>query len=152
MADVLKKVPVREQEPAVRAKNFDEVCYGYNKEEAMEEATRCLGCKNAKCVEGCPVSIDIPGFIKEVKEGKKMWDFLLSLGEKAIDKLISLRVKPTVVIEDFRIESGDEENKIIHFFALISNNGDKALSLSKKHLAFIQYLSDFYASPHSENF
>lgn len=72
----------------------------------------------------------------EVKEGKKMWDFLLSLGEKAIDKLISLRVKPTVVIEDFRIESGDEENKIIHFFALISNNGDKALSLSKKHLLF----------------
>ena len=69
MADVLKKVPVREQEPAVRAKNFDEVCYGYNKEEAMEEATRCLGCKNAKCVEGCPVSINIPGFIKEVKEG-----------------------------------------------------------------------------------
>ena len=69
MADVLKKVPVREQEPAVRAKNFEEVCYGYNKEEAMEEATRCLGCKNAKCVEGCPVSIDIPGFIKEVKEG-----------------------------------------------------------------------------------
>ena len=69
MADVLKKVPVREQDPQVRAKNFEEVCYGYNKEEAMEEATRCLGCKNAKCVEGCPVSIDIPGFIKEVKEG-----------------------------------------------------------------------------------
>ena len=69
MADVLKKVPVREQDPQVRAKNFEEVCYGYNKEEAMEEATRCLGCKNAKCVEGCPVSIDIPGFIREVKEG-----------------------------------------------------------------------------------
>ena len=65
--DVLKKVPVREQDPKVRATNFDEVCLGYNKEEAMEEATRCLGCKNAKCVEGCPVSIDIPGFIKEVK-------------------------------------------------------------------------------------
>ena len=65
-----------------------------------------------------------------------MWDFLLSLGEKVIDKLISLRVKPTVVIEDFRIESEDAENKIIHFFALISNNGDKAFSLSKKHLLF----------------
>ena len=47
MADVLKKVPVREQEPKVRATNFEEVCYGYNKEEAMEEATRCLNCKNA---------------------------------------------------------------------------------------------------------
>ena len=70
MADVLKKVPVREQDPAVRAKNFEEVCYGYNKEEAMEEATRCINCKNAKCVEGCPVSIDIPGFISKVKEGE----------------------------------------------------------------------------------
>ncbi len=70
MADVLKKVPVREQDPAVRAKNFEEVCYGYNKEEAMEEASRCINCKNAKCVEGCPVSIDIPGFISKVKEGK----------------------------------------------------------------------------------
>ena len=69
MAVKLNKVPVREQEPLVRAKNFDEVCLGYNKEEAMEEATRCLGCKKPKCVEGCPVSIDIPGFIKEVKEG-----------------------------------------------------------------------------------
>lgn len=69
MADVLKKVPVREQDPEVRAKNFEEVCYGYNKEEAMEEASRCINCKNAKCVEGCPVSIDIPAFIHEVKEG-----------------------------------------------------------------------------------
>ncbi len=69
MADVLKKVPVREQDPKVRATNFEEVCLGYNKEEAMDEAQRCLGCKNAKCVEGCPVSIDIPGFIKEIKEG-----------------------------------------------------------------------------------
>ena len=57
MGDVLKKVPVREQAPKVRATNFDEVCLGYNKEEAMEEASRCLTCKNAKCVQGCPVSI-----------------------------------------------------------------------------------------------
>ena len=69
MANVLNKVPVREQEAKVRATNFEEVCLGYNQEEAMEEANRCLGCKNAKCVEGCPVAIDIPGFIKEVKEG-----------------------------------------------------------------------------------
>ena len=70
MADVLKKVPVREQDPKVRATNFEEVCYGYNKEEAMEEASRCIGCKNAKCVQGCPVSIDIPGFIGKVKTGE----------------------------------------------------------------------------------
>ena len=67
--DVMKKVPVREQAPDVRNKNFDEVCLGYNKEEAMEEATRCLNCKNARCVQGCPVSIDIPAFIHQVKEG-----------------------------------------------------------------------------------
>ena len=69
MADVLKKVPVREQDPKVRATNFEEVCLGYNKEEAMAEAQRCIGCKNAKCIEGCPVAINIPGFIKEIKEG-----------------------------------------------------------------------------------
>lgn len=67
--DVLKKVPVREQDPKVRATNFEEVCLGYNKEEAVEEAARCLNCKNAKCMTGCPVAIDIPGFIKEVEEG-----------------------------------------------------------------------------------
>mgnify|MGYP000201157618 CR=1 FL=1 len=67
--DMMKKVPVREQDPKVRATNFEEVCYGYNKEEAVEEAKRCLGCKKPKCVEGCPVSIDIPAFIAEVKEG-----------------------------------------------------------------------------------
>ena len=67
--DVLKKVPVREQDPKVRATNFQEVCLGYNLEEAMTEATRCLKCKNAKCITGCPVSIDIPGFIKEIEAG-----------------------------------------------------------------------------------
>ncbi|MDO4344405.1 MAG: NADPH-dependent glutamate synthase [Eubacteriales bacterium] len=69
MGDVLKKVPVREQAPKVRATNFDEVCLGYNKDEAMEEASRCINCKNAKCVTGCPVNIHIPAFIHEVKEG-----------------------------------------------------------------------------------
>ncbi len=65
--DVLNKVPVREQEPAVRAKNFEEVCLGYNEEEAVAEAGRCLNCKNAQCMKGCPVSINIPAFIQEVK-------------------------------------------------------------------------------------
>ena len=69
MADVLKKVPVREQAPKVRATNFEEVCYGYNREEAMEEAARCIHCKNAKCIVGCPVSINIPEFVAQVKEG-----------------------------------------------------------------------------------
>ncbi len=67
--DVLNKVPVREQEAAVRAKNFEEVCLGYNMEEAMCEAERCINCKNAQCVKGCPVSINIPAFIEQVKLG-----------------------------------------------------------------------------------
>ena len=67
--DVLKKTPVREQDPKVRATNFEEVCLGYNREEAMEEASRCINCKNAQCVKGCPVSINIPGFIEKVKNG-----------------------------------------------------------------------------------
>lgn len=67
--DVLLKVPVREQEPKVRATNFKEVCLGYNKEEAMKEALRCINCKNAQCVKGCPVAIDIPEFIEQVKTG-----------------------------------------------------------------------------------
>ena len=65
----MKKVPVREQEPQVRAKNFEEVCYGYTLEEAQAEASRCLNCKNAQCMKGCPVSINIPGFIQQIKEG-----------------------------------------------------------------------------------
>ena len=68
--DMMVKVPVREQEPQVRAANFEEVCLGYNKEEAMAEAERCLNCKNAKCIAGCPVAIDIPAFIEEVKNGE----------------------------------------------------------------------------------
>lgn len=67
--DILKKVPVREQEAKIRATNFKEVCLGYNLEEAMEEAVRCINCKNAACIKGCPVSINIPEFIQKVKEG-----------------------------------------------------------------------------------
>ena len=67
--DVLKKVPVREQDAKVRATNFDEVCLGYKKEEAMEEASRCINCKNAQCMKGCPVAINIPAFIEQVKNG-----------------------------------------------------------------------------------
>lgn len=69
VADILKKVPVREQDAKVRATNFEEVCLGYNKEEAMCEATRCINCKNAQCIKGCPVAINIPGFIEKVKDG-----------------------------------------------------------------------------------
>lgn len=67
--DRFTAVPVRNQDPEVRSHNFEEVCYGYNEEEAMREANRCLNCKNPKCRQGCPVNIDIPGFIKEIASG-----------------------------------------------------------------------------------
>ena len=66
--DMMKKIPVREQDPKVRATNFQEVCSGYNEEEAVLEASRCLNCKNARCIAGCPVKIDIPTFISQVKQ------------------------------------------------------------------------------------
>lgn len=69
MKDRMKRTPVTEQAPEVRATNFKEVCLGYNEEQAIREANRCLGCKNPKCVEGCPVSVNIPGFIAKAKEG-----------------------------------------------------------------------------------
>jgi len=67
--NILKAIPVREQEAKIRATNFEEVCYGYNLDEAVAEASRCLLCKNAKCIKSCPVAIDIPSFIGEVKKG-----------------------------------------------------------------------------------
>jgi len=82
--DKFKRVPVREQDPNVRNQNFEEVCYGYNLEEAQVEAQRCLNCKNPLCVQGCPVSIDIPRFIQEIKKGN-----ILEAG-KIINKYSSL--------------------------------------------------------------
>jgi len=69
MANKIPRVPVREQDPKVRATNFDEVCFGYNAEEAMLEASRCLNCRNPRCVGACPVSIRIPEFIAHVTSG-----------------------------------------------------------------------------------
>ena len=65
----LTKVPMPEQAPDVRNKNFEEVALGYTAEMAMEEAARCLNCKNKPCVSGCPVNVPIPGFIEKVAEG-----------------------------------------------------------------------------------
>ena len=69
--DMMKRVPIREQEPEERAHNFEEVCLGYTEEEARAEASRCLNCKNPRCVAGCPVSIDIPGFLQQVIAGQE---------------------------------------------------------------------------------
>ena len=69
MATRIPRVPVREQDPKVRATNFEEVCYGYNVEEAQLEASRCLHCKNPRCVAACPVSVKIPNFIAQVAAG-----------------------------------------------------------------------------------
>ncbi len=69
MANRIPRVPVREQDPQARATNFEEVCYGYNFEEATLEASRCLNCPKPRCVGSCPVHIDIPGFIHHVAGG-----------------------------------------------------------------------------------
>ena len=67
---ILKRTPMRKRQPQERVKSFDEVALGYTEEEALEEANRCLQCRNPSCVKGCPVEVDIPGFIKKIKEGK----------------------------------------------------------------------------------
>ncbi len=82
-----KKTPMREQPPKERAKNYDEVPYGYSEKEAIQEARRCLQCKKPICIEGCPVEIDIPGFIRLIAEG----DF-----RGAIEKLKEKNVLPAV--------------------------------------------------------
>ena len=69
MANKIDRVPVREQDPKVRATNFEEVCYGYNAEEAQLESSRCLNCKKPRCVDACPVGINIPAFVHQVLEG-----------------------------------------------------------------------------------
>jgi glutamate synthase (NADPH) small chain len=76
--DKKSRIPVREQNPKIRAANFEEVCLGYNEEEAVAEASRCIHCKKPRCVGSCPVSIDIPAFIQEIKEGnfKKSYKIL----------------------------------------------------------------------------
>ena len=91
--DVMKKVPVAEQDPAARAENFDEVCLGYTEEEARAESTRCLQCKNPKCVEGCPVRINIPGFIEKIKEGDHEGAFEI-IGEASSLPAVCGRVCP----------------------------------------------------------
>ncbi|MBQ7458752.1 MAG: NADPH-dependent glutamate synthase [Bacteroidales bacterium] len=84
MANKIPRVAVREQDPKVRAHNFEEVSYGYDKQEAMLEASRCLHCKNPRCVGGCPVSIQIPEFIARVAEG----DIAAAAGVIAQDSLL----------------------------------------------------------------
>ena len=70
MANKIPRVPVREQDPQIRATNFEEVCYGYDLDEARLEASRCLHCRNPRCVAACPVSIRIPDFIGALHTGE----------------------------------------------------------------------------------
>lgn len=83
----LKKIPMPEQEPNVRNRNFEEVALGYTEEMAIEEATRCLNCKHKPCVSGCPVNVRIPEFIAEVQKGNF---------EKAYEIITSTNALPAV--------------------------------------------------------
>ena len=126
MGDVLKKVPVREQDAKVRATNFEEVCLGYNKEEAVEEANRCLTCKNAKCVQGCPVNIDIPGFVKEVKEGN------FEEAYKVIGKSSSLPAVCGRVKENVSVESKVKQFPSVNWNVLLLTGQKKMASNQKQ--------------------
>ncbi len=93
MANRIPRVPVREQDPKVRATNFEEVCYGYNLEEAMREASRCLHCRKPMCMEHCPVSLSIPQFIAEVADGN-IAEAARIIGEDSLLPSICGRVCP----------------------------------------------------------
>lgn len=93
MTKKAERVPVREQDPKIRATNFEEVCYGYNEEEAVAEAGRCLNCKKPRCVGGCPVSIDIPRFIHCVAE-KQFADAAAVIAESSALPAVCGRVCP----------------------------------------------------------
>jgi len=67
--DKNKRTPIKEQDPQKRVNNFEEVCLGYTQSEAILESERCLQCKNAPCVKGCPVEVKIPEFINLIKNG-----------------------------------------------------------------------------------
>ena len=84
MRNKIPRVAVREQDPLVRATNYEEVSYGYNQEEAVLEASRCLDCKNPRCVPACPVAIDIPKFIREIENGEFLLKHLKLLRETAL--------------------------------------------------------------------
>ncbi|MBW1681436.1 MAG: NADPH-dependent glutamate synthase [Deltaproteobacteria bacterium] len=79
-AEKIPRQPMPEQDPQVRKRNFDEVPLGYTEEQAVKEAERCLQCKKPSCIEGCPVSVEIPAFIKLIREGEftkaihKIWE------------------------------------------------------------------------------
>ena len=80
----LVKHPMPEQEPAVRAANFKEVALGYTREIAMEEADRCLRCKNSPCVSGCPVNVPIPDFIAKIREGDAAGAYAIIRSQNAL--------------------------------------------------------------------
>ncbi len=112
----------------MRATNFEEVCLGYNKEEAMEEATRCLNCKNAKCIQGCPVSINIPAFIHQVKEGN------IEEAYKIIGKSMHFRLSVDVFA---RRNPSVRENVSVESKASLFLSENWSVSLLTMHLRMI---------------
>ena len=122
--DVMTRVPVREQDPQVRAANFEEVCLGYNAEEAMAEATRCLNCKNAQCMKGCPVSINIPAFIAQDVYKRQENEELQSEQQKAIER--TEEVFRQIIAQIEQLNAGMEN--INRLNADMSSNKDTVVS------------------------
>ena len=97
-----KKNPMPTQEPLVRARNFDEVALGYDEQTAVDEALRCLNCKNMPCVTGCPVNIHIPAFIEKIKEG----DFEGAYDEQCVDDLLPRLRKDRKIRNSANLKAG----------------------------------------------
>lgn len=145
MANRIPRVPVREQDPKVRAHNFDEVCYGYNKEEAMLEASRCLHCKNPRCVAACPVGVKIPDFIERVAAG----DFAGAAAKIAEDSSLPAvcgRVCPqetqcegscVLGVKFEPVSIGKLERFVADWSADMASEADTAASARKRKVAII---------------
>ena len=108
----IPRQPMPEQEPDVRKRNFEEVPFGYSKELAIKEAERCLQCKKPSCIAGCPVSVDIPGFIELIKEGE-----FTKFGHSCIVSpsgriLAGIEEGEGVVVQNLTIEDVDEWRQI----------------------------------------
>ena len=132
--DVMKRIPVREQEPKVRATNFKEVCLGYDKEEATAEATRCLQCKNPQCVKGCPVNINIPGFISELVKGNVEGAYHVISEYSALPAVVAVYVHRRASVS----QSASVELRVMPYLSV--NLRDMSLILQEKRASNLQRL------------
>ena len=130
MANIISRTPVREQDPIKRAANFEEVCYGFNLEEAQREASRCLHCRNPRCVQACPVSIQIPNFIAAVAAGEL---------QQAADIIAEDSLLPSLCGRVCPQESQCEGSCILGCFRLQQVAQERSMLRPDLHSTFLRY-------------